>query len=157
MSGAASARDTVRKLLVELYRPVHAAGKAYVDAHQKAITADDLVEVLGHTVDLILAAEHLEKIADEAAKAARASLAATMEATGATQIASGPVTAHIARKGVYVKLDDGANIPEQYMTHPAPTPDKAALRKALEAGEHLPGISLVRPNDFQLAIRSNSK
>lgn len=156
MSGAASARETIRKVLEATYKPTFRAGRDYADAYQKAVAADDLVEALAHTVDLILAAEHLQKLADEAAKAARASLATTMEEVGCPQIASGHFSAHLHRKPVVLAIGDPKLIPPEYLIQPPPVPDRKQIRDVLETGKNVPGAALIIPNQMVLSIRSRS-
>jgi hypothetical protein len=107
---------------------------------------------------MILAAEHLEKIADEAAKAARASLAATMEAVGCFNIHSGTdVSAHLHRKPTVLSIDPKATIASEYLIQPAPVPDRKRIRAAIEAGQDVPGCSIIRPNELSLVLRSARK
>lgn len=157
MTGATDARDAVRQALAAAYRPVFMAGKSYAEAYAAAVAREDLVEALGHAVDVVAAAGHLAEVAAAAEKDARAVLARVMEETGATQIVSGNLMAYLTKKGSYVIVDDASLIPPEFMHQPPPQPDKGALKKALEAGQMVPGASVIRPNEQTLAIRSRSK
>jgi hypothetical protein len=48
-----------------------------------------------------------------------------------------------------VRIDDDAAIPSQLLTVKTTTaPDKAAIKRQIEAGEHVPGAALVRGDDI---------
>jgi hypothetical protein len=157
MSGAAAAREAIHLAATAGYGPVHRAGKTYATAYSQAIGATDLMDALGCAVHLIQAAAHLRDVADRAEKDARAALLRTMEETGCTNIAAGTLTAYLSKRGAYVVIDPKAVIPPQFIHHPAPIPDKAALKRAIEGGETIPGVSVIHPNDQQLSIRSTAR
>lgn len=153
MSFADEARDALHRAARMSSTPVHTAGVAYAKARQEIVAATDLVEVMGRAVDLIVAAEQLARIAAEAEKEMRAILAQTMNDTGCPQVASAGQLAYVSRKPVWVSVDQTDLVPSEYMHQPAPSPDKKAIKAAIEAGEDVPGCSLVRPNEVTLAIR----
>ena len=41
-----------------------------------------------------------------------------------------------------VEIMDSAELPPQYLTQPAPVPDKRAIAAALKAGEAVPGAAM---------------
>jgi hypothetical protein len=157
MSHGASARDAIRLALTESYKPVHRAGRDYAAVYQLAISSTDLVEAIGHAVHLVAAAGHLRDVATEAEKEARRELAKVMEETGCHHVAAGTLAAYLSKRPQYVKIDPDKTLPAEYLHHPPPIPDKKAIKKAIEAGEIIPGASLVQPNDQQLSIRSTAR
>lgn len=54
------------------------------------------------------------------------------------------------RKSTAVVIDDGAEIPDEYMKHPAPEISKTALTAALNAGVVIPGVRLENRNNIQI-------
>jgi hypothetical protein len=48
-------------------------------------------------------------------------------------------------------------IPPEFMHQPAPIPDKAKIKAAIEGGETIPGAAMLVPNDSYISIRSKSK
>jgi hypothetical protein len=157
MSGAASARDAIRKMLTASYKPIYAAGKDYALAYQRALTPEDLVETLAHAIDVVLAAAHLREVAEAAEKDARAELARQMQDVGCFNIHSGEVSAHLQRKQTVLSIDDPKLIPSEYLIQPPPVPDRKRIRDAIEAGADVPGASIIIPNDRTLSIRRSSK
>jgi hypothetical protein len=156
MSGAAAAREAVRKALKQTYTQVYNAGRNYANAYQQAVTRDDLVDAMGSMVEAILAAEQLQKAAVDAVKTARATLAAQMLETGATQIASGHHLAHLSRRPAALVIDDPKELPAEYLMQPPPIPDRKRIHDAIDAGQSVAGASIVRPNDMVLSIRNRS-
>jgi Siphovirus Gp157 len=154
VSGADEARDAIRKALKAGYGPVWQAGKDYAAAYKDAIDKQDVVEAMAGAVQLVLAAEHLHDMAERAMKDARTELARQMDETGCHQIVTGNLTAYLQRKPAYVSIDDAAAIPPGLMHTPAPAPDKKAIKSAIEAGQDVPGASLMRPNEQTVAIRT---
>lgn len=142
----------MRKVAQATYGTTLAAGTAYAKAHGAAMQAADLVEAMQHVISLILAAEHLKDMATEAEKSLRSILSTTIAETGADDIVTMHHKAYLARKGAWVSVDQADLIPPAFMT--APIPDKKAIKAALEAGDDVPGCSLVRPNEQTLAIRA---
>lgn len=151
--GAAAITAALQKTARDAYRPVWDAGAAYAEAHARTVKATDIVETMQHMVGLILAAERLNEMALEAAKVMRAALAEQMDATGATTIQTEGQTAYVSRKAAWVSIDQPILVPAEYMHEPPPAPDKRAIKAAIEAGDDVPGCSIIRPNDVQLVIR----
>ena len=154
---ATAARDALQVAARAGYAPTHAAGAAYGTAYAALTRETDLVAAMGAMVDVIIAAEHLADVATEAAKTARAMLARTMDEVGCTQIVSGTLAAHLSKRPAYVVVDDPDAVPTTYMHQPPASPNKAAIKKAIEDGETVPGAALIRPNEQQLNIRSKAK
>jgi hypothetical protein len=151
--GADAARDKIQGVLKATYGPVFHAGKDYAAAHGEATAHTDIVQVMGDTVQLILAAEHLAEVATEAAKAARSMLGEQMAETGCFRIASGDTNgAHLSRKPAYVSID-GDPPPEYMMTPvPVPVPRTKEIKQILENGGEVPNCTLIRPNGYTLVV-----
>ena len=150
---ATAARDALQVAARAGYAPTHAAGAAYGTAYAALTRETDLVAAMSAMVDVIIAAEELEAAASAAVKAARAALAAEMQDTGATQIASGHHLAYLARKPAYVVVDDPDAVPTAFLHQPPALPNKAAIKKAVEAGHAVPGAALIIPNEMTLGIK----
>lgn len=54
------------------------------------------------------------------------------------------------RKSDSVNISPAAEIPEEFLKHAEPTPDKVGLKAALKAGEEFPGITLVTQQNIQI-------
>jgi hypothetical protein len=156
MSGASEARNALIAALKRSYGGVHNAGRDYATAYTAALAADDLVIAFGHGVEAIQALGHLHETAEVAEKEVRAELARLMLETGCHQIAAGNSTASLVRRRAFVVIDDQALIPPEFMHQPAPIPDKAKIKAAIEEGTTVPGAAMLVPNDSYISIRSRS-
>ena len=152
MSHADEARDALHKALRDAYTPVYAAGGTYAMAHRELIRTRDIEAAMAAAVSSIIAAEALEEAAKAAAKQARDALAAALLETGAPDAVTMHHKAHLSKKAAWVSVDQPELLPEGYWNKP--TPDKAAIKKAIEAGDDVPGCSLIRPNEQTLVIRT---
>lgn len=117
---------------------------------------DTLEAAAGLTLALILAAEEAEADAKRAADAAKEAMAAeraagdaareallhVMEETGLPSIETEFHRATSSVSARAVVITDPAALPARYVRHPPPEPDKAGLRKALLAGDTIPGAAL---------------
>ena len=54
------------------------------------------------------------------------------------------------RKSDAVEIQSMESVPEAYMKYKDPEPDKMAIKKALKAGECVPGCVLVEKNNLQI-------
>ena len=54
------------------------------------------------------------------------------------------------RSGSSVDIAEGAAVPEEYLKHSEPKPDKVGLKAALKAGEKFPGITLITSQNIQI-------
>lgn len=150
---AHAATEALQAVMRSAYKPIWEAGSAYAAAHAKAVKATDIVETMQDMVSVILAAEHLNEVALEAAKATRAKLAEVMSDVGCPHVQVDNLLAYVSRKTAWVSVDQPDMLPAEYMRQPEPVIDKRAIKAAIEAGEDVPGCSLVRPNDVSLVIR----
>jgi hypothetical protein len=154
MSYADTARLALQDAVRDAYRPVWDAGAAYSNAYLAVGKSADIVEAMQHTVALILSAGHLSEMAAEAEKAARDILALQMAECGATTIQTDAHTAYLARKAAFVSIDQEALVPGNYWRQPDPVIDRKAIKQAIEAGDAVPGCTIVRPNEMTLAIKT---
>jgi Siphovirus Gp157 len=143
-------QDAVRRT----YRPVWDAGAAYSNAYLQVGKSTDIVDTMQRAVELILTANHLSEMAAVAEKAARDILATQMAETGATTIQTDAHTAYLARKAAFVSVDQPELVPDGYMRQPDPVIDRKAIKQAIEAGDIVPGCTVVRPNESQLNIKA---
>jgi Siphovirus Gp157 len=154
MSYADTARLALQDAVRRAYRPVWDAGAAYSNAHLQALKATDIVDTMRCAVDLILSAGHLSEMAAEAEKAARDILALQMAECGATTIQTDAHTAYLARKAAFVSIDQEAIVPGNYWRQPDPVIDRKAIKQTIEAGDAVPGCTIVRPNESTLCIKT---
>ena len=79
----------------------------------------------------------------------------TMQATGINEVSSDEFSAKLAKNPASVVIAPDAAIPDAYMRPPPPPPmpqpDKAALKKAIEAGAIFDGVSL--SHGYRLEIK----
>lgn len=54
------------------------------------------------------------------------------------------------RKGESVQIDDGAEIPMEYLVAQEPKVDKVALKKAIKGGQTFDGITIVEKQNIQV-------
>lgn len=54
------------------------------------------------------------------------------------------------RKSESVEIEDGANVPSEYLVAQEPKVDKVALKKALKEGKTFSGITLLEKNNIQV-------
>ena len=88
------------------------------------------------------ATEEAAEELDAAAKAARAALTAVLSDTGMPAAQTQHHTASVRDGAPGVVITDLALIPPTLMRQADPTPDKAAIAKALKAGGTVPGAEL---------------
>jgi hypothetical protein len=77
-----------------------------------------------------------------------------MAETGATKIETDQHTAYLARKAAFVSIDQEDLVPVSYRRQPEPVIDRKAIKQAIEAGDAVPGCTIVRPNESQLCIKA---
>jgi hypothetical protein len=54
------------------------------------------------------------------------------------------------RKSESIEVDEGANIPDEYLRFKEPEVNKTELKKALKDGKHIEGVSLVEKQNIQI-------
>lgn len=152
MNGADTARDALHRALEGAYNPAVAAGTAFAKAWSVAKRTTDIEAAMSAAIDMVIAAEALEEAAWGAAKAAREALAQAIQETGAPEAVTMHHKAYLAKKAAWVSVDQPDMLPAWYWN--APTPDKKAIKAAIEHGDDVPGCTLVRPNEQSLVIRA---
>jgi len=106
-------------------------------------------------VTLIVELEDQAQAAEAAAKRARLALRDALEGTTGA-VRAGIHTASVRAGSASVIVTDERAIPDEYMRCPPPQPDKAAIAKALKAGEQIPG-AVLRNAEPSLTIRINDR
>ena len=123
---------------------------------------DKLQAVIAYSLELdILAAgasEAAKRMQDRAKSLTsrvewlRAYALQSMQATGIGDVSNDEFSAKIAKKPASVVILDSARLPGEYVTvKMTESPDKIALKKAIEAGAIIDGVSLQQ--GFRLAIK----
>lgn len=54
------------------------------------------------------------------------------------------------RKSEAIEIEEGANIPEEYLKHKDPEVNKTELKKAIKAGLQVDGVSVVKNRNIQI-------
>ena len=88
-------------------------------------------------------------IKEKKAERLRDYLTRSMEAFGDTKLET-PRVALSFRKSEAVDIWDADELPPIYWKQAAPTPDKAAIKKAIKSGEEVSGASLVERRNLQI-------
>lgn len=125
---------------------------------------DKLRAVIAYSLELDIEATGTEEAAKRVADLAKARRSRvdwlrsyalnTMQVTGINEVSSDEFAAKLAKKPASVLIAAGAMIPDAFMRQPEPPlplPDKAALKKAIEAGAIIDGVSLQQ--GYRLAIK----
>lgn len=123
---------------------IEAPARAMQDAAADALMARDPEEAMRATLRLILAAEDVAALAGATVQAARAALCRAIEETGAPAVVAGKHLATVAAGKPGVRITDPAAVPHRF-TREVRELDKAALLRALKAGESIPGATLSNP------------
>ena len=79
----------------------------------------------------------------------RGYLTESMQAFGDTKLET-PRVAVSFRKSQVVEVWDARELPEDYLKHPEPKPDKTAIKAAIKAGWDVPGADLVERQNIQI-------
>lgn len=152
MSYADKARDDLRKALDAMYKPVYAAGAAFAKTHKESAVATHIEDVMCCALALIVAAEGLKDAAESAEKLARDALSAAFQETGAPEVVTLHHKAYLSQKPAFVSVEQSDMLPAEFWNEP--TPNKRAIKDAIEKGQDVPGCTLIRPNGQTLNIRS---
>jgi hypothetical protein len=102
-------------------------------------------------LDVIVAGEQLAENVAAFNEACRSALAQCIDDTGAPEVVTKHHKATMARKPAFVSIE-GDFCSEDDRFWNTPTPNKRAIKEALEAGEDVPNCTLVRPNALTLRI-----
>jgi hypothetical protein len=117
--------------------------------------AEDMGKAAPALLALLLATEEAAKALDAGAEAMRAALTAVLSDTGMPAAQTQHHTASVRDGSPGVVITDLALIPPTLMRQADPTPDKAAIAKALKAGGTVPGAEL-RNGQPILTIRTRN-
>jgi hypothetical protein len=140
----------------ETWRATFESGTTFSVANTAVTKADDLVEVLARTIDLLVAAEGLHAAADAAVKTLRASLAEAMNSSGASTVQGTHHSANLARKPAFVSIENEGEVPDEYWVTKRAL-DKKAIASAIKAGVVVPSASLLTPNEMTLQLRAKKE
>lgn len=122
------------KMFVGMHRDaIRKAVDALGGAIKRNAAAADIVACIGTLGDVVLAAEAMEAATAEAAKKLRAHMATLME-LGATRVETGSGTWSLADLPALVEITDPKAVPDEWMKHPEPQPDKTRIAAHLKAG-----------------------
>lgn len=157
MSGADAARDQLRQTLLAHQGPITRATTDYQQALAEALAQLDLVRAFIAAGDVILAAEHLKQVAEEAAQAMRKALPDQMADVGCFRAGSDTVTLSLRQRPPTLSIGGMAQIPSTFMRQPPPQPDRAMLIRALNSGTLIKDVALITHNDYTLTITVKSK
>ena len=82
----------------------------------------------------------------------RAYVLRNMQDTGTAEVSTDEWACKVAKKPASVQIEDGAQLPAEYLrTKTTTEPDKAALKAVLSAGLVIPGVTLSQ--GYRLAIK----
>lgn len=152
MSHADKVRDELREMLKGSYGATYAAGAAFAQTQKEVANAPELDQVMSAALSLIVAAEGLKDAAEAAEKSARTALATAIQETGAPEVITLHHKAYMSSKAAFVSVEQPDMVPADFWNQP--TPNKKAIKEAIERGEDVPGCTLIRPNGQTLNIRS---
>ena len=150
MSYAVELRDALT-LAASIVQGDKRIGRISRDAAADVMLEGDILPTMQAAVSLIIALEDEAQAAEAAAKRARAALRDALEGTTGA-VRAGIHTAHVRAGSASVIVTDETLIPAEYMRQPPPAPDKAAIARALKAGEAVPG-AVLRNGEPGLTIR----
>lgn len=154
---ATAAADTLRSAIDAELRAVSAAVTAARAAQAGLRAASDLMDVMRAAAATVLACETLQQAAEAAEAASRAALASVMESTGCSSLALQYHTVSLKDGARFARINDPAMVPAEYVKPRAPEIDRAAVRKALLAGELVPGATLSNGGPSTIQFRARSK
>jgi hypothetical protein len=157
MSYAKSTTEALQAAAREQYRRVYAAGQTYHTANKAVLGEGDVIAAMGRMIDLVLAAEDMEKLAKAASEALRVALQTAMAETNATGIGTDHHQADLRRAKARIEVRDLALVEPEFMTQPTPHPDKVKALAAAKKGVVPPGFEIIRPNHQVLYITPIAK
>lgn len=155
MSFAAEATETLRAAAMAEYDPLRSAVGRAAKAVTKVREQTDIVLLMAAVADLTFAIESVAQTAERLQKSASAALATAMDTTGCTAFAMEHHTISLRQNAASVEILDPSAVPEEYMTKPAPQPDKAKIRAALKANGTAINWAVLRPGGIGLQRKAN--
>lgn len=136
--------DTIESISGDLQSKLHACVAYSLELDILAVGATEAAKRMAERANTLQAR----------GDALRAYTLRAMQECGIREISTDEWGAKITKTPLAVKIEDQAAIPAQYMRTPEappPAPDKTAIKKAIQAGESVPGCSLV--SGFRLAVK----
>jgi hypothetical protein len=133
---------------------VGSAGRSFTKAVQAVSGADDVVDAMARTIDLLVAAEALHDAAKEAVKQVKAAFAEQIAETGAGTVRSERHIAYLQKRSDYLDVPDEAAVPEQFTRRAIDTP---ALKTALAGGLQVNWARLMPNPEQTLVIRAKKE
>jgi hypothetical protein len=130
-------------------------GRAARNAAADVMLDDEILGTMQAAVSLILALEEQAETSAHYAKQVRAGLLAALEGTTG-QVHAGIHTATVSKGRASVVITDPAAVPHEFLSQPAPQPDKAIILTEIKAGKTVPGAAL-RNGAPSLRIYVNNK
>lgn len=127
------------------------------EVQEKAVQVACFTKNLDATAEAVRAAakamlERAERI-EKRAESIRSYLLFNMQAAGITRIECPYFTLAVRKNPPAVVVDDESALPPQYIVTPpppTPRPDKAAIARALKAGEAIPGAHLTQSERLEI-------
>jgi len=127
------------------------------DIREKAVTVAQFARNIETSATAIREAgkkmlERADRL-ERRAESVRAYLTFQMQAAGITRIESPWFTLAVRRNPPSVVVDDESRIPDQFRVQPEPPPprlDRAAIARALKAGDDVPGAHLVQSERLEV-------
>ena len=151
MSHSDKARVVMTDAVSEAYAPVVNAGRVLANALRAMQGHEDLEEAMRSVLAIIVSGEQLGENVKAFAEASRTALAACIDDTGCPEVVTLHHKATMARKPPFVSIEGEFQSEDDRFWNP-PTPNKKAIKEALEAGEEVPGCEIRRPNSLTLRI-----
>lgn len=127
--------------IVEEQLQEKAVGYAYIIKHY-----DDTADIIDKEIKRLQA---LKKKADNNADRLKQRIKEAMIQFGVSKVETETITLSF-RKSVAVEINNENEVPSAYMKFAAPTPDKTAIKKALESGEIVTGARLQENQNLQI-------
>ncbi len=128
------------------------------DEASRLYAARDAIEVMQRALEFIIAADDAQMALNVMMERARLALCIAMEETGAPKIQSEFHVASVAKGAAVARITDPDAIPPAYMRQPAPVIDKAAVLRALKAGEPVPGAAMSNsPPHLRISTRKQTR
>jgi len=148
---ADKARVAMTDAVAQANASVINAGRLLISKVNAVQGHEDIVLAMESVLDVIVAAEQLGENVKAFEEACRNALATCIDETGAPEVMTKHHKATMARKPAFVAIE-GEFQSEDDRFWNEPTPNKKAIKEALEDGEIVPGCEIRRPNSLTLRI-----
>jgi len=115
---------------------------AFASAMRDMKNAADMAATMKAAAEMVLASDQLQKYAELVEKSCREALAEAMESSGCTRFETDQQKISLVAGRRSVIISDPALIPQEFMRHPDPAPDKTLIANVLKNGFAVPGAVL---------------